>query len=63
MNFKLKMTEAAFLALLSFAGIFSVGYGYGNLHASRVSLIQQQHNRDVCPAPQDVAKSIKKPAS
>ncbi|NJR70038.1 MAG: hypothetical protein HC771_16365 [Synechococcales cyanobacterium CRU_2_2] len=59
MNFKLNMTEAAFLALLSSAGLFVAGYGYGNHRAVTVNP-QSQRDQVVCLMPQDVAKVIKK---
>jgi hypothetical protein len=63
MNFKLNMTEAAFLALLSSAGIFGAGYGYANHHAATVNP-QNQRDQVVCLMPQDVATVNKKrPAS
>jgi hypothetical protein len=58
MAIQVKLTEAVLLALLTFAGTFGAGYGYGHQRG------QASPKQVVCLTPQDVAQVYpKRPTS
>jgi hypothetical protein len=54
----IKFTEAALFALLSSAGLFGAGYGYGKIDVEQLQPISLQ-GQALCLIPKDVAKSTK----